>query len=468
MLHGQQLNRACDNCHSVKEKCRKSGSEPSCERCSRLGQICKTKRTVSKTGRKSKLARRLSYTLPNVAGTNSMSDCNLPRDYELGKWPVDRRLGDNTAIFPDLDNWEKHYVNLMKDSEGPSPLDKFLVGPSFYQSHHISFLQNILQPTSPLKDAAVACAAVFFGEHGAEYSHMSTEIGYHRAARAISYLRNCKISDEQELATVLILGISLTTFAMHVEEGQPSLISRFILKAVDPQYQCLLPSGSATMDFLMCLVCTETFECLLKCHLPAMRINTDGRSGVVDRYVGVSYPIFPLLFDICQLSWLMQGSSDWKSDGLYHQLEQLNIVVEQWKPSPPSDFLQKFTQTEVVIILAQARILQLLGLLILHRLQNPYGIQDTAAFKLSQAIIAEFEMVIKLTGRSVPCTALAYLAACFEINDMQSRGDAISRTPEIITFSRQSQIKFRARLISIWNARDLDHGFYWFDLARFL
>ncbi|KAJ5246007.1 hypothetical protein N7468_000990 [Penicillium chermesinum] len=461
MLSNRQIKRACDHCHAVKEKCRRLDPKRPCERCARLSQKCETRRDITKTGRKSRFARRLAYTLPNATEAACISGYvdDLPL-YNAG-------LGSNTAMLPGLDAWEMHFVNLMKDGEGSSPLDKFLVGPSFYQSHHVAFMQSIMKPTSPLKDAAVACAAVLFGDHEAEYAGTSMEIAYERAARAVS-LRSCRISNATDLGTVLVLGMSLTTFAMHVAEGHPSLISHYILSLVEPQYERFLPPRSVLTDFLMCLICTETFECLLRSETPAMRVNTDGRSEVVDRYVGISYPIFPLLYDICQISSCMRTSPGVESHERADRLTELSSALEKWQPSPPPDLLRRFSQSEAVGILAQARILRLLGLLIIHRLQHPYGRKDHAASRVSQAIIAEFEMLLERTGRSVPCTALAYLAACFEIVDAESRGHAISRMPEIITFSRQSQIKFHARLIAVWNARDLDHSFCWFELGRYL
>ncbi|KAJ6144304.1 hypothetical protein N7470_008199 [Penicillium chermesinum] len=430
MLSNRQIKRACDHCHAVKEKCRRLDPKRPCERCARLSQKCETRRDITKTGRKSRFARRLAYTLPNATEAACISGYvdDLPL-YNAG-------LGSNTAMLPGLDAWEMHFVNLMKDGEGSSPLDKFL---------------SIMKPTSPLKDAAVACAAVLFGDHEADLS-----------------FRSCRISNATDLGTVLVLGMSLTTFAMHVAEGHPSLISHYILSLVEPQYERFLPPRSVLTDFLMCLICTETFECLLRSETPAMRVNTDGRSEVVDRYVGISYPIFPLLYDICQISSCMRTSPGVESHERADRLTELSSALEKWQPSPPPDLLRRFSQSEAVGILAQARILRLLGLLIIHRLQHPYGRKDHAASRVSQAIIAEFEMLLERTGRSVPCTALAYLAACFEIVDAESRGHAISRMPEIITFSRQSQIKFHARLIAVWNARDLDHSFCWFELGRYL
>jgi hypothetical protein len=355
-----------------------------------------------------------------------------------------------------------------EDANTPSPLDKFLVGPSFHESHHISFIQNLIQPTPELRNASVACAAVLFGDQSTERSKKASDIGHKRAALAVSSLRSFQLCDERDLTTILVLSVAMITFAMHVENGQHYLIAHYTLTLIKSQAQNLIDFESPMMDLLMCLVCTETFECLLKCKLPSWKVDTNRRGITVDRYLGLSYPLFGHFFDICEMGNLLRCGPGENRSEVMVRLNEIHAAVDQWHPSTPVDFLERFTQAEVVALLAQAKILQLSALLVIHRLRFPFGQRDSEAQILSQSIIYQFSSVVQLTGRSVPCTALAYLTACFEVVGEEQRARALTRSLEIITFSKQAQIKFKGSLTSIWKARDSGAQFYWFEMGKYM
>ncbi|KAJ5278839.1 hypothetical protein N7478_004211 [Penicillium angulare] len=461
--------RACDQCHAVKEKCRRISDSAPCERCSRLGQECQTIRSPAKTGRKPRAAEKISYSLPvaqssNCSGTSLQLSkailANSPTPYNAG-------LSSNQTIFADLDEWEKHFLNFMKDVLAPSPLDKFLVGPSFHEAHHTSFVQNLIQPIPELRNASVACAAVLFSDRFAEHTNKTMDIGHKRAALAVSSLRCFQISNEKDLTTMLILSVAMITFAMHVTDGQPYLIAQYTLSIIKSQYQSLINFQSPMMDLFMCLVSTETFECLLRSKTPAWRLDTSQRGNVIDRYLGLSYPLFPLFFDICEAADQLRNCKINQRDGIFVRLMETKAAVDQWYPSPEADFLVRLSRDEVVTIMTQARILRLAGLLIIHRLRYPFGQHDDEAQRLSRDMISEFNTVLRITERSVPCTSLAYLAACFEAFGDDRRKTALAQIPSVITFSKQAQIKTARLLKSMWDLRDCQTQFYWFELGEY-
>ncbi|KAH8690346.1 hypothetical protein BGW36DRAFT_69898 [Talaromyces proteolyticus] len=460
--------RACDECHAVKEKCRRSDPSAVCERCSRIGQYCQTVRCAVKPGRKSKMSKKVPYTLPTSSASIALTSFPTCEKTALSlpclSW--NSGLASNPMILSDLDPVERHFLNLMKDILAPSPLDKFLVCPSFHESDHSLFIQNIIQPTSVVRNATVACAAVFFRDQLPEYSKPSVEIGHRRAALALSALRSFKISGERDLVTALILGVAMVTFAMHVAEGQPYLISHYTLSLIKSQHMDLSTLDPSMIGFLMCLTSTETFECLLRSSIPTMRVDLDGKDRV-DRYLGLSSPILTYFYDICEISCSIRHAKAVLPE-ILQRLNAIHAGVDQWQPSTPVDFLDHFTQAEVVAILAQSRVLRLAALLIIRRLYHPYGQYDLEAVMLSQAIIGEFEMVLQLTQRSIPCTELAYLVSCFELLGTDSRIRAIERSEHVITFSKQMRLRFQIILGSIWNARDRGCKFYWFELNDYV
>ncbi|EKV11241.1 hypothetical protein PDIG_51860 [Penicillium digitatum PHI26] len=384
--------------------------------------------------------------------------------------PFDKGLYSNPALFPELDRWERHFLNLMKDIVAPSPLDKFLIGSSFHESHHRCFIQNLLQPgpTSILKDATVACAAVLLGDQYTQYTKTSVEVGHRRAALAVSGLRSLQISEKQDLITALVLGVAIVTFALHVVDGQPFLISHCTLALVKPVYQNLLAMNHGVMDMLMCLVSTETFECLIRSEVPTIRIGERDRCGVVDRYLGLSSSLFAYLYDLCEAGHLMKVSGGRVDADVVKRLETVRGSLGQWKPSPPPDLVERFTRSEVVGMLAQAKVLRLSALLILHRLRYPYGQHDKEALQLSRAITAEIGIALRSTGRSIPCTALPYTIAGFEITEAETRAAVVDKIDDVVTFSRQSQLQVRRLLSSVWDARDGGDQIHWFDIGDYV
>ncbi|KAJ5363947.1 uncharacterized protein N7496_009660 [Penicillium cataractarum] len=468
MPASKPIKRACDQCHSVKEKCRRLSTETSCERCDRLGHKCRTTRNAAKTGRKPQVLREVTYTVPSktrfVTAHGEISD----KDHlKISFLSYNSRLAINSALLSDLDDWERHFLNLMRNITAPSPLAKFLVGTSFHESHHSSFLQNFMQPSQAiLRNASVACAAALVGDQYDEYAQNGLEVGHRRAALAVSSLRSLKINTQQDLVTALVLGVALLTFAMHVENGQPFLISHFTLSLIKTQHPDLLGLDPSLMDFLMCLVTAETFDCLLRSHVPTLRVND--RESFVDRYLGLSSSMLSYFYDIAEVSNLLGDGAMAENPELLRRLNEIKLAVEQWQPLQPGDFLQRFTHIEVATMMAQAKILRFTALLIIHRLNYPFGQQNGEALRLSQAIATEFETVIRLTNHSIPCTSLAYLAACFEIMDREARAIAMERSTQIITFSKQTQIRFKATVTSVWEARDTGIPFYWFELSKYV
>lgn len=407
------------------------------------------------------MSKKVPYTLPSSSfPTREETALSLPC---LSR---NAGLASNPVILSDLDPVERHFLNLMKDILAPSPLDKFLVCPSFHQSDHSQFIQNIIQPISLVRNATVACAAVFFRDQLPEYSKPSSEIAHSRAALTLSALRSFKISCEQDLVTALILGVAMVTFAMHVAEGRPYLISHYTLILLKSQHVDLSTLDPSLIDLLMVLTSTETFECLLRSNIPTMRVDLDGKDRV-DRYLGLSSPILTYLYDICEISCSMRHAKAVPPE-IHQRLNAIHAAVDQWQPSTPVDFLDRFTQAEVAALLAQSRVLRLAALLIIHRLYHPYGQRDLEAIMLSQAILHEFEMVLRLTQRSIPCTDLAYLVSCFELFDKDSRIRAIERSERVITFSKQMRLRFQITVGSIWNARDRGCKFYWFELNDYV
>jgi hypothetical protein len=117
-------------------------------------------------------------------------------------------------------------------------------------------------------------------------------------------------------------------------------------------------------------------------------------------------------------------------------LNEIKLAVAQWHPLTPEDFRDRFANTEVATIVAQAEILWYATLMIIRRLSHLFEQQDREGLLLSQATATELKTVLHLANRSIPCPSLAYLAGCFQIMDRETRVMAMVRSAQIITSSK--------------------------------
>jgi hypothetical protein len=324
-----------------------------------------------------------------------------------------------------------------------------------------------MQPAAGPRNAGVACAAVLFEEQPFEPAKPRVEFGHNHAALALSALRSVTISSEQDLMTALMLGVAMVTFALHVADGQPYLIARYTLSLINTEYvkmSALSALDASITDLFMCLVSTEIFECLLRSHRPTMRVYIRGDDRV-DRYLGLSSPLFPYFHEICEISCSIRHAR-LVDLGILQRLRAVQAALDQWYPSTPVDFAKRYTRGEILTILAQSKVLRLAALLIIHRLYYPYGEDDQKAILLSRAIIGEFELVLQISQRSIPCADLAYLIASFELSG-EERTSAIERSHRVITFSDQLLLRFKTTSSLVWKARDQGCTFYWFELSKY-
>lgn len=187
------LKRACDQCHSVKEKYHRLNDNISCERCDRLGQACGTTRNAAKASRKSHVSRKVTCALPSSAEVKPGGYYAGPSDPESARSSLisyDAKLAGNSTISHDLDNWVIRFVNHMRSPIlAPSPFAKVLVGCWFYEPHHSSFVHNLIQPSPILRHATVTCAVTLLRDQYPEHAKAGLVVGHQRATHSRSRTR---------------------------------------------------------------------------------------------------------------------------------------------------------------------------------------------------------------------------------------------------------------------------------------
>jgi hypothetical protein len=395
-------------------------------------------------------------------------------------------LCQRLVLLPDLSSLEMHLLDATLHKQ--MRVDKYIIGPSFREQHLQAFVDHLDAGLVHLKDAFIACASVLVGDERLRQLALGQQVGFRRAAAAVAALRSSTVHRDHDLSVILILGVSMVTFAFHSDGGAPEPMCSYILglvKACCRQGERSLRRrlGDNGIAFLVCLLGTETEACLVKCEVPTLQIREYEIGECVDRFIGVSLPMFAYYYDVCVLAKRMRaraaacaGSKDQEPEpepepDVHAALAELEGAVEKWQPVVPRDFLTgRFAPAEVTLMLSQSKVLRLTGLLILHRLRYAYGHQDGRAGAMANAILSELETVLRLTGRSVPFAEMPHLAASFEVTG-DEREEQLAKSDKIVDFSPHVCREHKAWLTAFWAVRDrLDHtkSIYWHHVQAYI
>ncbi|KGQ12213.1 hypothetical protein BBAD15_g2054 [Beauveria bassiana D1-5] len=411
----------------------------------------------------------ISATAP-ASVVNESSPLQLSRIHHLHD--LNRMIPPRMSLFPELNQLELHFLDIMLH-KGIS-VDKYLIGPSFRDRHLQSFVDHLQAEMPHVKDAFIACASHLSGNVSLQQVAQGQSIGYRRAAAAIASLRISSIRSENDLSMMLILGVAISTFTLHHSSCLP--VCKYILGLVSSMYEkdytLLERLGGDGMAFLLCLLGTEIEDCLVSCQLPTIRIRSGMLDQLVDRFSGISAPIFTYLYDICQLAqqfqqMRLQGHAC--SDVILEKRRcSLRATLEECSPTVSMAYLsENFTPHEVMIMMTQYKFLQLSALIILHRLRHPYATKDEIPLEMAHCILEELDRIMELTGRAVPFADLPHLVACFELKDHTERRDALQKSQRLINFSQYCRTEQQASLLAFWSARDQTdrRDIYWTDVA---
>lgn len=450
---------------------------------------CRTDRPIAKVGRKPKLAAgnqiplrrtkiartvnqlRVAPSPSEPDASDVLSDQSEASPSDFSSPPGDAVVRSNTrqqlninqkvALFPDLDSLEMHLLEMMLYKQ--YEIDKYLVGPSFREGHMQTFADHLSAGMPLLKDAFIACAPFLVDNQELLLLAKRQHIGPKRAAAAVASLRHLEVHRGNDLSMILLFGMILVTFALHHSGGE-ALICSHILGLVKPTYDedytLMQRLGSDGLSFFICLLGTETYGCLFRSQVPTIRLRLADVDNLVDRFIGISGPILVYLYGVCESAYAIRVSGRRRGNVLpnassQQALDKLEQSLDEWLPTVPNNFLTgRLTPAEIVLILAQAKVLRLTALLIIHRLRFPFGSQDDKAQVMSDVILNELDLSFQLTRQSFPFGDMALLVASFEITDVKKRKATLARSHFIVNFSPHVRDEVESWLVSFWMARD--------------
>lgn len=418
-------SRSCDQCYAQKKKCQREKGLAKCIRCAHLAQDCSTARYSRPPGRpaRSKLlgpaaeiqvwasqGRTLSS-----QGTEVLSVSPLSQSTSTDTPSVHEPLGIDHlnspachGVHPKLpDILQELGRNQRQDTSVPEPTDEefyelnniFMIGPSFTKSFRQALNYSYLKAPHITRDMFSVMI-----RYMTNTSKPNTTAEIAGVADLLRKLQVTEISNENDALAVLVLGQSLAALDTFMVSTGSMLILRHSLYLVKPWYSQL-----ARVEFLDPVTVTPIFwellECLIKRETPIVRPRIH-RPQVVDRLVGLCVSLMPIFYDLCEVSHETKVPNR-------PETQRLDIIEQQvlsWVPNEASLHDSSFTDTEIMLLRAQATIYRSATLLLIHRLKYPLGCQDGIAVSYANDIMEEKDKILLHGG---PDTKLQF--GCFPL-----------------------------------------------------
>ncbi|TQW01811.1 Fungal transcriptional regulatory protein [Cordyceps javanica] len=301
---------------------------------------------------------------------------------------------------------------------------------------------------------------------------------YNHATKAVATLRSLKPSNAREMCLCIVLGTIILTFTLKLQVADARAICRQTLEMVKPIYirdDLFNKVSSEDLSLMSCLVLTDIAESLMFCEPPTLRYRDIHSQDYVDRYVGISHSLLPLLHDVAELSFQlkMEGGKVEGDSAAPTQFEQVHRALEvkicSWMPEGRVGIgAGKFTSTELAHMLCQAEGLRNAARLVLHRLRYTSGSQDNVAEAISSHILTSLKTTALVTGSIPRCVDFPLIVACLELESKSERAEYLSFLSPISSYSSRFRERLSAIFDAAWEARQDGQSLYWYDLGALI
>ncbi|KAB5566473.1 hypothetical protein GE09DRAFT_1171592 [Coniochaeta sp. 2T2.1] len=438
---------ACDRCYRLKERCERATSSAECARCQRLGLACSTVRPVRLPGR------RVLRHDANVVSNGASGRHRKPEQTQAG-------IGEYLNAVPDLEPDERELLVFLLSQ--PESLDDYVVCSSFRVDQQNSLATQLPDASPFLKDAYLACAVAVKQLRPGARLDVDTSVCVVYISKAISALRSLPILCPQDTVLCHALG-GVLAFSIYsaIGVGVPD-VCRFCLGTTE-SFTGMTASDSGRDPWQSFLVLLDTMNSLVYRRKPTRRIQVPDL--VVDCRLGLCLPLLAYYHDLCVISNSLQDTTDLRIIARFQkQLDGIHAAVASWQPSHADKLIDKFDSTEIVNLLAQAKVYRLGALLVAHRLQHPFGSDDVQAEIWSREVMMELELARRVTKRPLQFVTLPFMVAAVEVRDQSVRLETLQRVDDYVaSYAPTLRTATKMFLTRVWQERDTSLTCRWFD-----
>ncbi|QDS71578.1 hypothetical protein FKW77_006022 [Venturia effusa] len=344
-------------------------------------------------------------------------------------------------------------------------LKYFVHGINFVPSLGDLVSKRVTQYPDLVNEGLLACAGAVFRCRNKLTGFDDVDMA--RSAIALRKLRYAPVSVDK-LEAILTLGNLLATYELLTSSQTAHAITRFTLSLVQPLYHAQPSLKLPTELISLCFV--DTVECLVRREIPVIKIPVESAT-LIDRYAGLLCPLLPVLYELCEIgnTYALGGPKNEQEKRLLaDHINSLDNRLSSWRPLPPPGFASQFNTRDSIFLLTQARVYRAAGLLILHRLQHPFGDDDNLGRRMSFFILSESSLCVDLLSapNTIPKTLFPWMIAGVELVTPEERQSFLAQVPaedrEIMALPISRMKEFCKY---VWQARDKREGLSWFDLV---
>ncbi|TGO16950.1 hypothetical protein BTUL_0022g00510 [Botrytis tulipae] len=440
-----KFRTACDRCYKLKERCERASVSVNCARCDRLDLSCLTVRPMRPVGRR-------AHHADSVTRLTSRKSRKLTQ--------AQASVHSSLKVLPNLQPEEEGLLSFFLSQSGN--LDRFIAYPSSQSGKQQLFSVQLSSALPSFKDAFLACALSVKQLQTDTAGDAGTTFSVRYILKAMDALRSLPVLTSQDAVLCHALG-GLLAFSISsaIGVGVPD-ICRHCLGTTTPFMTTV--SDAQDDPWGSFLILLETMDCLMHRQKPILRIRLP-RSVVIDCRLGLCLPLLPYYHDLCVISNTLLNTTD-VSDlaRLQKQLDDIHCIVEPWQPSQLNGLIERFDSTEIVHLLAQAKIYRLGALLVGHRLRYPFGQEDSQAEIWSKEVMMELELAKLVTKRCMRFVTLPFIIAAVEVTEESLRVKTLERVDDCVDdFAHFMQKATKTFLLRVWHERDANFITRWFD-----
>lgn len=290
-----------------------------------------------------------------------------------------------------------------------------------------------------------------------------------KAAKGLQHLRSVTISHDYDAACALFLG--QTMYVFNVLTADDSSTAHSIVRSSLMSTKQWIPRlvQFPIMDTItMSPLLIDTVECLVRREVPIIRLPPTDRI-IIDRYLGLCAPLLGHLYDLCECSHaLKRDVLDVEFEvhrGLYERLAEIEHTIMHWKPSSSPQLFTEFGEHEILAMVTQANVYRMAGLLIIHRLRYPLGVEDEAAQRLADNIFAEMTYFAKTAAKNITALPVVF-PLTIAMLEREGPGEELWDQLSSFTVQSTSAQRLQGFIRQVRMARESGYGGLWFELAE--
>lgn len=290
-----------------------------------------------------------------------------------------------------------------------------------------------------------------------------------KAAKGLQRLRSVSISHDYDAACALFLG--QTMYVFNVLTADDSSTAHSIVRSSLMSTKQWIPRliHFPVMDtIIMSPLLIDTVECLVRREVPIIRLPHTDRI-IIDRYAGLCASLLRHLYDLCECSHaLKRDVLDVESDvhrGLYERLAEVEQAIMHWEPPTSPQLFTDLREHEVLAMVTQAKVYRLAGLLVIHRLRYPLGVEDEAAQQLANGIFAEMFHFATTAAKMITAVPVVFPLTMAMI-EIEGPGEELWDQLSSFTVQSTSAQRLQGFVRQVRAARNSGYGGLWFELVE--